>query len=57
MPASLTGAGYANYAPVDETPERIRAAFGSERFERLAAVKRRYDPENVFRFNLNIPLD
>ena len=23
------GAGYANYAPVDETPERVRAAFGS----------------------------
>lgn len=54
-PASLSGAGYANYSPVDETPERIRAAFGSERFERLAAVKRRYDPDNAFRFNLNIP--
>jgi FAD/FMN-containing dehydrogenase len=54
-PASLTGAGYANYAPVDETPERIRAAFGRERFERLAMVKRRYDPDNVFCFNLNIP--
>jgi FAD/FMN-containing dehydrogenase len=54
-PASLRGAGYANYAPVDETPERVRAAFGQERFERLVAVKRRYDPDNVFRFNLNIP--
>ena len=54
-PGSLTGAGYANYAPVDETPERVRAAFGPERFKRLAGVKRRYDPDNVFRFNLNIP--
>jgi hypothetical protein len=54
-PSSLTGAGYANYAPVDETPERVLAAFGAERFERLAKVKRRYDPDNVFRFNLNIP--
>lgn len=54
-PSSLTGAGYANYAPVDETPERVMAAFGQERFARLAQVKRRYDPENVFRFNLNIP--
>lgn len=54
LPASLSGAGYANYAPVDETPERIRAAFGSERFQRLAAVKRRYDPDNAFRFNLNV---
>jgi FAD/FMN-containing dehydrogenase len=53
-PSSLSGAGYANYAPVDETPERIRAAFGSDRFERLIAVKRRYDPDNAFRFNLNV---
>jgi FAD/FMN-containing dehydrogenase len=54
-PASLSGAGYANYAPVDETADRVRAAFGPERFARLAAVKRRYDPDNAFRFNLNIP--
>jgi FAD/FMN-containing dehydrogenase len=51
---SLSGAGYANYSPVDETPERIRLAFGTERYARLQAVKRRYDPENRFRFNLNI---
>jgi len=55
QPASLTGAGYGNYAPVDETDERIRAGFGAERFARLGAVKRRYDPDNVFRFNHNIP--
>ena len=54
-PASRSGAGYANYASPDETAERVRASFGSERFARLAAVKRRYDPDNVFRFNLNIP--
>ncbi|HTC85170.1 MAG TPA: FAD-binding oxidoreductase [Candidatus Acidoferrum sp.] len=55
LPSSLSGAGYANYAPVDETPARVRAAFGAERFERLARVKRRYDRDNAFRFNLNIP--
>ena len=54
-PASLTGAGYANYASADESAERVLAAFGSERFARLAEVKRRYDPDNVFRANLNIP--
>ncbi|HEV8489449.1 MAG TPA: FAD-binding oxidoreductase [Candidatus Limnocylindrales bacterium] len=54
-PVSLTGAGYGNYAPVDETAERVRASFGNERFERLQRVKRRYDPDNVFRFNHNIP--
>jgi FAD/FMN-containing dehydrogenase len=53
--SSLTGAGYANYAPVDETADRVRAAFGADRFDRLVAVKRRYDPDNLFRFNLNIP--
>jgi FAD/FMN-containing dehydrogenase len=55
LPWSYNGAGYANYASADETPDRVRAAFGTERFARLAAVKRRYDPENVFRFNLNVP--
>jgi FAD/FMN-containing dehydrogenase len=53
--ASLTGAGYGNYASGDETAERIHAAYGGERFERLQRVKRRYDPDNVFRFNHNIP--
>ena len=52
---SFAGAGYANYAPVDETAERVRLAFGNERFERLTQVKRRYDPDNRFRFNLNFP--
>lgn len=54
-PASMTGAGYANYASADESTERVLAAFGPERFARLAEVKRRYDPTNVFRANLNIP--
>ncbi len=53
-PASLSGAGYGNYAPVDETDERVRASFGPERYGRLARVKLRYDPDNVFRFNHNI---
>ena len=54
-PASLTGAGYVNYSPADEPADRVRAAYGDERWERLVAVKRRYDPENRFRFNHNIP--
>lgn len=51
----MTGAGYANYASADESTERVLAAFGPERFARLAEVKRRYDLTNVFRANLNIP--
>jgi FAD/FMN-containing dehydrogenase len=52
--SSLVGAGYANYSPVDETAERIRLGYGPERYARLQAVKRRYDPDNQFRFNQNI---
>ncbi|HUQ78431.1 MAG TPA: FAD-binding oxidoreductase [Patescibacteria group bacterium] len=51
--SSLTGAGYVNYSS-EETPDRVRAAFGGERWDRLMAVKRRYDPDNVFRFNHNV---
>ncbi len=54
-PASVTGGGYVNYSPVDESVERVRVAYGADRWERLVAVKRRYDPGNVFRFNHNIP--
>jgi FAD/FMN-containing dehydrogenase len=56
-PASLNGAGYVNYSPIDETPDRVRAAYGDDRWTRLVAVKRRLDPDNVFRFNHNIRPD
>jgi FAD/FMN-containing dehydrogenase len=49
------GAGYVNYMQADEPIERVRAAFGAEKFERLQALKRRYDPANVLRRNQNIP--
>jgi FAD/FMN-containing dehydrogenase len=54
-PASLTGAGYGNYSSADESAERVRASYGDERFARLRRIKGRYDPDNVFRFNHNIP--
>jgi FAD/FMN-containing dehydrogenase len=53
--SSYSGAGYGNYAQADEPLERVRAAYGGDRWDRLRAVKRRYDPDNVFRFNHNIP--
>jgi FAD/FMN-containing dehydrogenase len=39
----------------DEGQERIRAAYPGSTWERLAAVKARYDPTNLFRLNQNIP--
>jgi FAD/FMN-containing dehydrogenase len=49
------GGGYANYMQADEPIERIRAAFGDDGFERLRALKGRFDPLNVLHRNQNIP--
>jgi FAD/FMN-containing dehydrogenase len=54
-PWSFSGGGYVNYMQADEPIERVRAAFGDEAFERLRALKRRYDPENVLHRNQNVP--
>jgi FAD/FMN-containing dehydrogenase len=54
QPWAVSG-GYANYMPADEPIERVRAAFGDDAFDRLQALKRRYDPGNVLRRNQNIP--
>lgn len=53
-PYSVSGAGYVNYSPADESAERVQAAYGDERWQRLVTIKRRYDPDNRFRFNHNI---
>ncbi|HEX5618735.1 MAG TPA: FAD-binding oxidoreductase [Solirubrobacteraceae bacterium] len=39
----------------DEGQERVRAAYPGATWDRLAAVKATYDPDNVFRMNQNIP--
>jgi Berberine and berberine like len=54
-PWSHTGGGYVNYMQADEPIERVRAAFGAERFERLQALKAKYDSQNLLRRNQNIP--
>jgi hypothetical protein len=48
-----TGGAYVNYLSGDDQG-RIRSAFGDERYERLARVKKAYDPDNVFHLNQNI---
>jgi FAD/FMN-containing dehydrogenase len=39
----------------DEGPARIREAYPRSTWQRLAAIKGRYDPTNLFRLNQNIP--
>jgi len=39
----------------EEGEERIRAAYGADKYDRLKALKRKYDPDNFFRINQNIP--
>jgi hypothetical protein len=45
---------YVNFL-MDEGEDRIRQAYGPQKFDRLTALKRRYDPDNFFRLNQNIP--
>ena len=48
------GGGYLNYASEAAGPDGLETEFGAERYKRLRAVKRQYDPANLFRFNHNI---
>jgi FAD/FMN-containing dehydrogenase len=47
------GGAYPNFMMDDEGDARLKATYGSN-FDRLVAVKRKYDPGNVFRVNQNI---
>jgi FAD/FMN-containing dehydrogenase len=55
----LTGAlqqrdgAYVNF--LADEPQRIRDAYPGRTWDRLAAIKRRYDPDNLFHRNQNIP--
>jgi hypothetical protein len=53
MKPALDDRVYVNYLANDEPEERVRAAYG-ENYERLLAVKQKYDPGNFFRTNQNI---
>ncbi len=47
-----TGGVYVNFMPADETA-RVPSAYGPN-LDRLTALKRKYDPDNLFRLNQNI---
>jgi len=48
-----TGGTYVNMLTEEEGDERIRAAYGAN-YERLAAIKAAWDPDNVFHVNKNV---
>jgi FAD/FMN-containing dehydrogenase len=47
---------YVNFL-MEEGEERIRQAYGADKYDRLKALKRTYDPTNFFRLNQNITPD
>ncbi|MCH0564505.1 MULTISPECIES: FAD-binding oxidoreductase [unclassified Streptomyces] len=52
-PTSM-GGSYINFLGEQEGPERVQSTYRGN-YERLAAVKRAYDPDNFFHANQNIP--
>jgi FAD/FMN-containing dehydrogenase len=48
------GTSFPNFIEPDEGNPRLRASFGPEKYERLAQLKREWDPDNLFRMNQNI---
>ena len=48
-----TGGVWLNFIG-DEGEDRVRAAYGEQKYRRLAAIKGEWDPGNVFRGNQNI---
>jgi FAD/FMN-containing dehydrogenase len=45
---------YVNFLDSDDDASRVREAYGDDTYRRLAEVKAKYDPENVFHNNKNI---
>ena len=51
--AFATGGVYVNFMPDDET-QRVRSGAYGGNYDRLANLKNKYDPKNLFRLNQNV---
>jgi FAD/FMN-containing dehydrogenase len=51
-PHATGSGGYMNFM-VEADDDRVRASYGDAKYQRLAAIKRQYDPDNIFRLNVN----
>jgi hypothetical protein len=56
MQPYATGGVYVNYLgqEADEGADRVKAAYGPEKYQKLVALKTKYDPTNMFRLNQNV---
>jgi FAD/FMN-containing dehydrogenase len=50
-----SAAAYTNHMTADETLDRVRDSYGKGKYEKLAVLKAKYDPDNFFHLNHNIP--
>ncbi|MGZ4333384.1 MAG: FAD-binding oxidoreductase [Gaiellaceae bacterium] len=50
-----TGSVYLNFPGLGEEKEELARAGYGENYERLTELKAKYDPDNLFRMNINIP--
>jgi FAD/FMN-containing dehydrogenase len=57
MQAHSTGRLYLNFPGHGEGEDLVRSALGDATYRRLQAVKRRFDPDNLFRMNQNVRPD
>jgi FAD/FMN-containing dehydrogenase len=51
-----TGGVYLNFIQGSEAEQRARDAYAPGTFERLMALKAKYDPNNMFRYSFSIPV-
>ncbi len=52
-PHTLGPGSYVNIMS-ESDQDRVRASYGATKYERLARIKREYDPQNIFHRNANI---